>query len=213
MTDHADSPSAYYDLSTINSVTLTSVLQRALNSENVEIIDWNISRVQGGAGDVGGVISSVHRFTGKAHDQGQEKNWSLILKVAGTTAPSDDPSDPRYWKREVLAYQSGRLSDLTGGLAAPRFFGSIEFSEKVVGLWLEDMIDVVGRKVASGALWPGGSASGTIQRQFSDEVRITCMDMVEPGLATSTRRWTYRWGGAVQPVAGRASYSSMAYWR
>ena len=148
MSDQTENLPSHYDLSTIDSAALTSVVRRALNSEQIEIIDWNHSRVQGGAGDVAGTISGVYRFAGRAHDQGQEKDWSLILKVVGTTAIGDDASEPRYWKREVMAYQSGQLADLPGDLAAPRFFGSIEFSEKVAGLWLEDLIDIVGRK------WP-----------------------------------------------------------
>lgn len=44
----------------------------------------------------------------------------------------------------MLAYQSGQLVNLPGGLTVPRFFGTIEFSEKMVGLWLEDIVDEVG---------------------------------------------------------------------
>lgn len=143
MADQMDKPQ-HYDLLTIDQATLTTVVRQALNSERAVISDWGYDRVHGGAGDVGSVISGVYRFAGTAQDQGKEKDWSLILKVVGTTAAEDDPSETRYWKREVLAYQSGQLTDLPGGLASPRFFGGHEFSDKVVGLWLEDIADAVG---------------------------------------------------------------------
>jgi hypothetical protein len=146
--DQIANPMHPYDLSTINQVTLTPIVRRVLNSESAVISDWNYERVHGGAGDVGTAISGVYRFLGKAHDRNIEKDWSLIHKVVGTTATQDNPSESRYWKREVLAYQSGRLADLPGGLAAPRFLGTHEFSETVVGLWLEDISDEVGAK------WP-----------------------------------------------------------
>ena len=135
-----------YNLSSIDESTLAPVLRQALNRESIKIDNWTVSRVYGGAGDVGAVLSGVFRFAGQAHDQVALLDWSLILKVVGTTAADDDPSEHRYWKREVLAYQSERLVDLPGNLAAPRFFGTLDFSEKVIGLWLEDLTDDVGPK-------------------------------------------------------------------
>ncbi len=132
MADQLANPKTPYDLSTINQVTLTPIVRRVLNSESAVIFDWNYERIHGGAGDVGTVISAIYRFRGKAHDRNIEKDWSLIHKVVGTTAAKDNPAEFRYWKREVLAYQSGRLTDLPGGLTSPRFWGTHEFSEKVV---------------------------------------------------------------------------------
>jgi len=137
-----------YDLSTLDQIALTPIVRLALESETAELLNWSCDRVYGGAGQVGAVLSGVYRFAGKARDQDRTIDWSLVLKVVGTKATNDDPSEPRYWKREVLAYQSGQLVDLPGGLAAPRFFGTVEFSEQVVGLWLENIVDRVGPR------WP-----------------------------------------------------------
>jgi hypothetical protein len=71
----------------------------------------------------------VYRFTGNATVDSEIRDWSVILKVVGTRNNRSDPSEPRYWKREVLAYQSGQLANLAGELAAPRFFGTIEFAD------------------------------------------------------------------------------------
>jgi hypothetical protein len=64
---------------------------------------------------------------------------------------------PEYWKREVLAYQSGLLGDLPGGLVAPRCFGVLDVPVVIgtggqpgegVWMWLEDVAGT------PGAVWP-----------------------------------------------------------
>ena len=138
-----------YDLSAIDAEILTPIICALLETETVELIDWRHRRIHGGFGDAGGtVISGLFRFEGDARDRGAIRDWSIVLKVVGAGAGGADPSDTRYWKREVLAYQSGILADLPGGLAAPRSYGAIEFGEAVVGLWLEDLTDDIG------PVWP-----------------------------------------------------------
>jgi phosphotransferase family enzyme len=143
VTDQISNSGDPYDLTSINQATLTPVVRQVLNSHRAVITQWRSDAVHGGAGDIGG-ISSIYRFTGKAQDQTIEQEWTLMLKVVGTTTAQDDPAHPRYWKREVLAYQSGQLTDLPGNLSGPRFFGTHRFSEKVLGLWLESVQDDFG---------------------------------------------------------------------
>ena len=147
MTDQVGN-SLPYDLSAIDQATLTTVVRKMLDSETVIISQWDYKRLSGGAGDVGDILSAVYRFTGRAQDQSRYIDWSLILKVVGTTAAEDDPTHSRWWQREILAYKSGHLVELPGGLTSPRFFGTHQFSEKIFGLWLEDIKNAVGLK------WP-----------------------------------------------------------
>lgn len=86
----------------------------------------------------------VYRFIGSGHDQGESVEWSLILKAIRPTLGSDDPSGWAYWKREVLAYQSGLLDNLPGGLVAPRCFGIVEHPDEEHWLWLEEVKDELG---------------------------------------------------------------------
>jgi Phosphotransferase enzyme family len=148
MIDQAGQTRKKSELDTIDQATLTPLVRRARSSATIEIIDWRYSQVHGGAGDVGGGLSGIYRFVGRGFDQGEIISWSLILKITGASTANDDPSDPRYWKREMLAYQSGRLDDLPGGLAAPRCFDIVERSDREAWLWLEDISDEIG------ARWP-----------------------------------------------------------
>ncbi|MBT5955838.1 MAG: hypothetical protein HOG97_03655, partial [Candidatus Marinimicrobia bacterium] len=143
MPDQLDDTNAPYDLSSIDKTTLTAVVRQVLNSESAAISNFKYDRVHGGMGEKEDVISRIYRFTGKANVQNVENNWSLILKVVGTIATQDDPTHPLYWKREVLAFQSGQLVNLPGKLTVPSFFGVHTFSEKVLGMWFEHIDDKV----------------------------------------------------------------------
>jgi hypothetical protein len=71
---------------------------------------------------------------------------SAVLKVVGEGAEghprwpaSLDERNPYYWRREPLAYTSGLLERLSGGLRGPACRASVERSDGSVALWLEDV--------------------------------------------------------------------------
>ena len=51
----------------------------------------------------------------------------------------EEPSHWYYWRREVLAYQSGLLESFSGGLRAPKCRLVAERSDDSVTLWLEEL--------------------------------------------------------------------------
>jgi hypothetical protein len=72
--------------------------------------------------------------------------WSVVLKLVGhgerghpNWQAGDRPEHWYYWRREVLAYQSGLLSSLSGGLRAPTCYFTAEGSDSHVALWIEDL--------------------------------------------------------------------------
>jgi hypothetical protein len=127
-------------LITVDEATLTPLVCRALNSDVIEIVDWNFHQLFGGVQD----NSRLFRFTGNANKQGEPVQWSLILKIIRWDPAFEDPSDIVYWKREPLAYQSGYLSTLPGGLVAPRCFAVVEQPDKTIWLWIEEVKDEIG---------------------------------------------------------------------
>ena len=108
-------------LAAIDRATLMPLVQSALNSETVEVIDWKCEQLHGGIG----LGTAIYRFVGQGRDQGQMVPWSLILKTLHPQVSGDDPSAWNYYKREADAYQSGWFEDLPGGLTAPRSFGVV----------------------------------------------------------------------------------------
>ena len=100
------------------------------------------------------VSVGIWRVSGSATTAvGEIRDWSAILKISrspvgGMTprgvAPAGWGEDPRhwnYWKREALAYQSGILADLPGGVAAPRCYGVEDRPDGTIWLWLEEIVD------------------------------------------------------------------------
>ncbi len=106
-------------LAAIDRATLTPLVQSALNSETVEVVNWECEQLHGGIA----AGTAIYRFSGQGRDQGQTIPWSLILKILWPEGGNADVSAWDYYKREADAYQSGWLDDLPGGLAAPRCFG------------------------------------------------------------------------------------------
>ena len=129
----------------LDRASITAPVRQALESARAEIVDWECRPLVGGTAEAAGEArSKLYRVAGLATDQGELRSWSMVLKTLASLAGTDDPSDINYWKREVLAYQSGLLADLPDGLVAPRCFGVVEQPNRSVWLWLEEVIDDCG---------------------------------------------------------------------
>ena len=74
------------------------------------------------------------------------EGWSAVLKLVRHSdqghplwLSGEDVSHWYYWRRELLAYSSGLLAQLSGGLRAPRCYLSAEDESRQVRLWLENL--------------------------------------------------------------------------
>jgi hypothetical protein len=127
-------------LDTLDDVTLTPLVRRALNHETATVLDWQWSPI---AYDVYLPGRTLGRFTGTAMVDGGAIPWSIVLKRTRPPQGREQASD-EGWKRETLAYRSGLLADIPGQLMAAR---ALDVSEDVHGttwLWLEDVVDRFG---------------------------------------------------------------------
>src|SRR5207237_1015632 len=112
-----------------DSETIARLMRLALASETATLLDWRYIPLGIPTGQMTG---GVYRVMGKAQMQSNEDaDWSLILKVVSCPRGEDaaifkDVTHPLYWKREVLAFQSGLLDHLAGGLDAPSCFNIVE---------------------------------------------------------------------------------------
>lgn len=127
-------------LQALDQTALTPLVRQALGSASLMPVDWQVAPRGGGAG------RCVYRFTGRAQDQDRLVPWSLILKDVRQPEGAANPSASRYWKREMLAYQSGLLATLPAGLRTPRCLGIVEHPGGGGWLWLEEITDAaIGR--------------------------------------------------------------------
>ena len=130
---------AFPEIKDINSAMLTGPVHQALGSVTAEIRDWEhypISYINTEEASLG-----LHRFKGIARDRGEERAWSIVLKAVKAPPNETNPAHWNYHRREVLAYEEGLLTDLPGGLSAPRCLGITKYAGGVCWLWLEDVLD------------------------------------------------------------------------
>ena len=145
----------------VDDATLAAVAAAAIGAGGqVRVVDW-VSR-QIFAGDGRGL--GVYRFDGTASHEGETVRWSAVLKVLGRSGNDDE--DERgwdYWRREALAYRSGLLAQLPGGLAAPRLLHATEGVGGRQELWLEAVEEEIGPRwpLFGMAWWLGTWASST----------------------------------------------------
>jgi hypothetical protein len=122
------------DMDVVDRAVVARVLRRLLEDPHAEPLDTAVERLRSGAGQGLG----VYRVLGHARSRGEHVPWSAILKLI----PAAGQVPAHAWDhadREVLAYRSGILRNLPGGLAAPR---CLAFTHRDVGarcLWLEDL--------------------------------------------------------------------------
>jgi hypothetical protein len=134
-------------LKSINTSNLSKVVRRALNREYFQIQGWRVRSLDGGASNSSSL--GLYRFEGVGQDRKEWFDWSVILKIIQDPASEGYSSDAdsadlhhwNYWKREMLLYQSGWLETLPEGIAAPHCYETVEISDNVAGLWLEDIND------------------------------------------------------------------------
>jgi hypothetical protein len=98
---------------------------------------WSCRPLGGGASEGLG----LYRITGSAHVGDITHPWALVCKVCAATEGAD-PEDWDYPAREGLAYGSGLLAALPGGLVAPRCLAVEAQSDETTRLWLEAVTDV-----------------------------------------------------------------------
>ncbi|HEX9988054.1 MAG TPA: hypothetical protein VGE45_06185 [Chloroflexia bacterium] len=134
-------------LNTVDRAVLTPIVRSALGKETIEVDHWRCQRLKMGTGPM---TEGVYRFEGMAHDKGKHIGWSVVLKVVALPGDAmfEEVAHPLYWKREVLAFQSGLLNDLPGELEVVRCLGIEERAAGVYWLWLEDARDRFGQQ------WP-----------------------------------------------------------
>lgn len=123
----------------IQTADLAAPVAKMLDTPTIEIVDWTIQSLSGGTADTIAGGLGIYHLSGTARHETQSYPWSLVLKGAGGLAGtgSNKPDAWDYWKREALAYQSGLLDSLPGGLVPPRCYGVEERPEEIVWLWLE----------------------------------------------------------------------------
>jgi hypothetical protein len=107
-------------LQQLEPAALTAPVRQDLRRPHFEIRTWHAGPLsQQGIINPGGLFV----FQGDGADEDGPRNWRIVLKVLTNPGRPLPLSDLWSWQRELLAMQSGPLSELPGPVWAPRCYG------------------------------------------------------------------------------------------
>jgi len=118
--------------------SLGDVVGLAAGDPTFPISDWKVERLSDqGIRSPDGLLL----FSGEGGAEPNARHWSVVVKVIDNEDADPVPQDHLwYWKREVLAFESGLLNDLPAGLSAPSCY-RIETHDGSVWIWMEHVAD------------------------------------------------------------------------
>ena len=134
-------------LDAIDAATLTPIVRAALGRDDVEVAEWQHAPFGHSLDDVYGSTRSIIRYSGTARANGDQLPWTVVLKIVTAAGTPDDPASPANGDREPLAFRSGFLGRVSG-ISAPRSYGVVERPQGGFWLWLEEIVEGIGRQ------WP-----------------------------------------------------------
>jgi hypothetical protein len=197
----------------LDAALLRDLVPRVVRS-TAELVTWHCSRLDYGGSNL--ASGGLYRVGGTAQDTGETVSWSLILKIVCSPAsldedtrrrplaPSDDVGHWNYWQREVLAYHSGLLDSLEGGVVAPRCYGVTEQPGGTVWLWLEDIVE------AYATPWPL-ERYGLAARHLGAWQGTYLAGRSLPDAPWLARGWLRSWGANARAM--RALAADVAAWQ
>ncbi len=107
----------------IDPTVLTDVVRHDQRNRAFDILTWTIGPLS--HEKIIDTTGGLFLLSGTGRDDHGTQSWSIVLKILNN--PKEWAQDPRswaYWKRELLAFQSGLLATLPIGLSAPRCYGT-----------------------------------------------------------------------------------------
>lgn len=132
----------------VDAAILTPLVRRALHRDDLVVVDWAAADTFGHSLDaVYARAPATIRYSGTAAAADVTLPWTLVLKIVTLPRTPDDPASPDNGEREPLAYRSGLLGTFAT-LQAPRCFGVTDHADGSVWIWLEEIVDDIGRE------WP-----------------------------------------------------------
>jgi hypothetical protein len=130
-------------LKAIDQAILTEVVRKDQNDPELVLLDWTVEPLS--HEKIIETTGGLFCFSGQSQSIDGIRPWKVAMKCINN--PKDPSAHPRvwyYWKREILAFQSGFLAQLPLGVRAPRFYGCLE-SENGAWIWMEHIQETTGK--------------------------------------------------------------------
>jgi hypothetical protein len=132
-------------LQSLDLAVITDIVRQDQANPAFDLLEWTVEPIAHEA--IISTTGGIYRFSGYGTDGIQTKPWAIVLKIVkrppGTRC--QDPPEWCYWKREMLAFQSGMLATLPDGIHTPRCCGTTEHEDSV-WIWMESIVESTGRR-------------------------------------------------------------------
>lgn len=131
-------------LKRMDQAVLTEVVRKDQRNPDLTILDWAVAPLN--HEKIIDTTGGLFCFSGHCQGAKDIKPWKVVMKCINNPKESIESSHVwYYWKREILAFQSGFLENLPPGVRAPRFYGIME-NENGAWVWIEHIQEVTGKQ-------------------------------------------------------------------
>jgi hypothetical protein len=132
-------------LKAMDQSVLIEAVRKDQHDPDLVISDWIVEPIRHNI--LADTTTGLFRFKGHGQSANGNRSWTVLLKwINNPKQLNQQLYDTFYWRREILAYQSGLLEQLPPGVRAPRCYGVVE-NEDGAWVWMEYF------KEATGEAW------------------------------------------------------------
>jgi len=128
----------------MDRAVLTEIVRKDQHDPDLVILDWTVEPLS--HEKIINTTGGLFRFSGQGQGTQGIQPWIVALKcINNPKGSSEQPRSWYYWKREIMAYQSGFLEQLPPGVRAPRFYGIME-NENGAWVWIEHIQEATSKQ-------------------------------------------------------------------
>jgi phosphotransferase family enzyme len=190
----------------IDQAVLTDVVRKAQQDSELVLLDWTVEPLN--HEKIIDTTGGLFCFSGQSQSAQGIRPWKVVMKcINNPKEPTEQPRVWYYWKREILAFQSGFLAQLPLGIRAPRFYGVIE-NENGAWIWMEHIQETTGKPWSLEYFWRAARQLGSSQGKYL--VGTPLVD--QPWLSQTFFRnvWNKEgwWSGFMNPSSAENAWQS-----
>jgi hypothetical protein len=131
-------------LQALDTEIITEVVRKDQRDPELRLTDWVLEPLS--HEKIIDTTGGLFRFSGHCSGPRGKQAWTVVLKCINNPLEwSQHPGEWSYWKRELLAYQTGLLDHLPPGLRAPRCYGVVE-KDSGAWAWIEYIKECTDRR-------------------------------------------------------------------
>jgi hypothetical protein len=151
-------------LKAMDPAVLTGVVRRDQRDPYLVILDWTVEPL--GQEKIIDTTGGLFRFSGQGQSALGRQSWAVVLKCINNPKQwSQQPREYSYWRREIIAFQSGLLEQLPTGVRAPRCYGVME-NEDGAWVWIEHIQETTGKQWSLDYFWRTARQLGRFQGAY-----------------------------------------------